>query len=178
MLFMICRTPVDPCSRSKLDEFKAVDDCCGCVGFIDVTLLLLLSKIVGIAVPLPPPENRFNSLAADVEPFCDELRRFRNDNDFKRLNLVDSRWALFDAPGDDCWWRSSNDDTNWSKTFKSAFILEFRMAVADVVPSALLDDGKPCRRWVIYRIRYMHRTAYEKRRRRRWRSINRWTTWT
>lgn len=152
MLFMICRTPLEPCPRSKLDEFKADDDCCG---FIDVTLLLLLSKIVGIAVagwpkPLPPPANKFNSLAADVEPLFDE-RRFRNDNDFKRLNFVDSL-ALFDAAGD-CWWRSSNVDTNWSKTFKSAFILEFRMsrAVVALLPSGLLVDGR-CRRWEIYRM--------------------------
>lgn len=107
MVFMICRTPDDPCRRSKLDELIVDVDCCGC-GWKAITLLLLLSKMVGIAVavwlkPLLPPENKFNSFAVDGVPLFDE-RRFRNDNDFKRFNLVDS--LLFDA-GDDCFCRST-----------------------------------------------------------------------
>lgn len=164
ILFMICRTPAEPCARSRL----WVGDCCGC-GFID-KLLLPLSKMVGIAaaadcplllllVPMPmPAENKFNSLAAasDVLLF-DEFRRFRNDNDFKRLNLVDSLAALLLIVGgvgdDDCWCRSNNVDTNWSSTSKSAFILEFRMLfdVAVLLPSFLLFDVRP-KRWASYGI--------------------------
>lgn len=166
MVLMICRTLDDPCRRSKLDEFIPDDDCCGC-GCKGITLLLLLSKIVGIAadagwmkallLPLLPPllENRFNSLAVDGVPLFDE-RRLRNDNDFKRLSLVDSR--LLGAGGDDCFCRSSNEDTNWSKTFKSAFILEFRMVLAVTAllstmpaltpPPPFLFDGSP-KRFVI-----------------------------
>lgn len=163
MVFMICRTPDDPCRRSKLDELIVDDDCCGCDGGCVsgiIILPLLLSKMVGIAVaawikalllPLVALllENRFNSLAVDGVPLFDE-RRFRNDNDFKRLNFVDSRSP--DAEdGDDCFCRSSNDDTNWSKTFKSAFILEFRMTAAVDAPLSPLPlpfDESP-KRFVI-----------------------------
>lgn len=162
MLFMICRTPADPCARSKL----CVGDCRSGCGFI---VKLLLSKMVGIAaaaaadcplllllllLPLTPIplENKFNSLAAasDVLLF-DEFRCFRNDNDFKRLNLVDPPAALLliAAAGgdDDCWWRSNNVDTNWSRTSKSAFIFEFRMLfdVAVLLPSFLLFAVRPKR---------------------------------
>lgn len=146
IVFKICRTLDDLLRRSKLDEFNVAidDDCCGC-GFNDVTLL---SKMVGIAVDVwPKPllllENKFNSLACDGVPLFVE-RRFRNDNDFKRLNLVDS----CELPGTGatlCFCRSSNDETSWSNTFKSAFILEFRIAVAlPLLARPFVDIPKRC----------------------------------
>lgn len=146
MELMICRTPDDPCCRSRLDELN-VDGIGGGCGCKDVTLLL--SSIVGMALDVwvKPPlllENKFNSLADDGVAIFDE-RRLRNDNDFKRLSFVDSRLVVAD-----CFCRSSSDDTNWSKTFKSAFILEFRIELAfnALLTPALLLDAMP-RRWVI-----------------------------
>lgn len=154
IVFMICRTLPDPCGRSKL----CVGDCCG---FIVTLLLPPLSKMVGIAMvgcpkPFPPSfplENKFNSLAtaSDVAWFVE--RRFRNDNDFKRLSRVDSLALLLlfvDAltvVGDECWCRSSSDDTNWSNTSKSAFIFEFRMLLEFTVlpPSILAFAVRPKR---------------------------------
>lgn len=159
MEFMIWRTPDGPCRRSRLDEFNVDVDCIGC-GLANVTLLLLLSKMVGIAVdvwpkPLLPLENKFNSLAVDGVPLLLDERRRRNDNDFKRFSFVESRVLCDDdddggGGGDNGFCRSSNVDTNWSKTFKSAFILEFRIVLAFIalLPPLLPFDDSP-RRWVI-----------------------------
>lgn len=154
ILFMICRTLPDPCARSKL----CVGDCCG---FIVTLLLPPLSKIVGIAMvgcpkplppSLPPVENKFNSLAAASDVVRLVGRRFRNDNDFKRLSRVDSLAlllfvAVFTVVDDECWCRSNSDDTNWSSTSRSAFILEFRMLLefAVLMTSFLLFDVRPKR---------------------------------
>lgn len=153
MEFKICRTPEPRCGRSKLDELIADVDCCG--EAVEATTLpppLPPSKMVGMdaaAVVCPNPllllVNIFSSLDGWFALF--DERRLRNDNDFKRLSLVDSR-AFVDVG--DCFWRSNNDDTNWSSAFKSAFIFEFRIVdgVTGVLLTVLLFGAIP-RRCVI-----------------------------
>lgn len=152
----ICRTLE---RRSKLDELNADVVCFG-AAFRDATLPLPLSKMVGIAADdcLNPlllslfllfVLNMFSSL--DVGFVLNE-RRFRNENDLMRLSL-DGSGAFVEWPLDegDCFWRSNNVETNWSNTFKSAFIFEFRIALGDAV-GVLIDfpfDESP-RRFVIY----------------------------
>lgn len=145
MLLKIWRT-LDVRCRSKLDELIAATDC--------RPPLLPLSKMVGIALLLGPKpvallENKFNSLFEDDDgPLWDEWRRLRNDNDRKRCSLDGSFGGV---DGGFC--RSSNEDTNWSNTFKSALILEFRTADAfgGLLPLTFAFGGIP-RRLVIWKM--------------------------
>lgn len=152
----ICRTLE---RRSKLDELNADVDCFGAAAFLDATLPLPLSRIVGIAADDCPNPLLLLLLLLEVNMFSSldvgfglKERRFRNENDLMRLSL-DGSWAFVEWPLDkgDCFWRSNNVETNWSNTFKSAFILEFRIALGDAV-GLLIDfpfDESP-RRFVIY----------------------------